>query len=82
VRASNLQVTILPVAADAGRDCLYRLQVSTRSRLGALALHTGGLVVDDGWLRVLGGGDGAGLPPLAQANGLLTLITDSGLGLV
>ncbi|MEU0561335.1 DUF2625 family protein [Dactylosporangium sp. NPDC006015] len=67
---ANPQITILPAAAGAGRDCLYRLQVSARSRLGALALHTGGLLVDDGWLRVLGGGDEAGLPSLAQANGL------------
>ncbi|GAA3290604.1 DUF2625 family protein [Dactylosporangium vinaceum] len=67
---SNPEIVILPVAAEAGRNCLYRLQVSTRSRLGALALHTGGLLVEDGWLRVLGGGDAAGLPSLAQANGL------------
>jgi hypothetical protein len=38
--------------------------------MGALARHTGGLLVDDGWLRVLGGGDERGLPSLAQANGL------------
>lgn len=36
--------------------------------LGALALHTGGVLVDHGWLRMLGGG----APPmkLAEANGL------------
>jgi hypothetical protein len=67
---SSPQVTVLPVVDAAGRDCLYRLQVSTRSRLGALALHTGGLLVDDGWLRVLGGGGDTGLPSLAQANAL------------
>jgi hypothetical protein len=67
---SNSQITILPVAAAAGRDCLFRLQVTTRSRLGALALHTGGLLVDEGWLRVLGGGGDQGLPSLAEANGL------------
>ena len=66
---SNPQVPILPVTAGAGQECLYGLQVSTRSRLGALALHTGGLLIDDGWLRVLGGGE-ADLPSLAQANGL------------
>jgi hypothetical protein len=38
--------------------------------MGALARHTGGLLVDDGRLRVLGGGDERGLPSLAQANGL------------
>ena len=68
---ANPRITILPVAADAGRDCLFGLQVTTRSRLGALALHTAGVLVDDGWLRILGGGgDDEGLPSLAQANGL------------
>lgn len=67
---ANPDVTILPIASTAGRDSLCRLQVTTRSRMGALALHTGGLLVDDGWLRVLGGGDDRGLPSLAQANGL------------
>lgn len=66
---SNPQITILPIGVRAGRDCLHRLQVTTRSRLGALALHTGGLLVDDGWLRVLGGGE-SGLPSLAEANDL------------
>jgi hypothetical protein len=65
------RMVVRPIAAADGRDCLYRLQVTTRSRLGALALHTGGLLVDDGWLRVLGGGGGEhGLPSLALANNL------------
>lgn len=63
-------VTVLPIAPEAGRESLHRLQVTTRSRMGALALNTGGLLVDDGWLRVLGGGDERGLPSLAEANGL------------
>jgi hypothetical protein len=67
---SNPAIVILPISAAAGRDCLYRLQVTSRSRLGALALHTGGLLVDDGWLRVLGGGGNGGLPSLAEINGL------------
>lgn len=67
---SNPQIAILPVSAAAGRHSLHRLQVSNRSRMGALALHTGGLLVDGGWLRVLGGGGERGLPSLAEANGL------------
>ncbi|MET7401257.1 DUF2625 family protein [Dactylosporangium sp. NPDC005572] len=66
---SNPQIAVLPIAAPAGRDSLHRLQVTAGSRLGALALHTGGVLVDDGWLRVLGGG-ADGLPSLAEANGL------------
>jgi hypothetical protein len=49
--------------------CLLALQVTARSTLGALALHTGGVVIDHGWLRLLGGGHGR-LPSLATANGV------------
>jgi hypothetical protein len=65
------RIEVLPVDPAAGRECLYRLQVTARSRLGALALHTGGLMADHGWLRILGGGSAErGLPSLAEANGL------------
>lgn len=37
-------------------DSLVSMQVTTRSPLGALLFHTGGLLVDHGWIRVLGGG--------------------------
>lgn len=59
----------LPIEPAAGERCLYRLQVTARSTLGAIALHTGGLTVQHGWLRILGGG-GRTLPSLADANGL------------
>jgi hypothetical protein len=59
----------LPVDPEVGGACLVTLQVTAASTLGALALHTGGLVVDHGWLRVLGGGTPS-LPSLAAANGL------------
>ena len=48
---------------------LYSLQVTVGSALGALAYHYGGLAIDHGWVRLLGGGC-AGLPSLAEANGL------------
>ncbi len=35
---------------------LLDVQVTTRSTLGAIAYETGGIVVDDGWLRFLGSG--------------------------
>ena len=41
--------------ADAERT-LLALQVTTRSLLGTLGHETGGLLVDGGWLRVLGAG--------------------------
>lgn len=62
---------VWPIPGDPrqGQDCLYRLQVSAASALGALALHSGGLAVDGGWLRVFGGAAVPGGPPsLAQVN--------------
>lgn len=56
IAASPFDVRELPVSTEDGRRTLEALQVTTRSALGALALHTGGLLVDHGWLRVLGGG--------------------------
>jgi uncharacterized protein DUF2625 len=43
--------------------------VSAASALGALALNCGGMLIDRGWLRMLGAGC-TGLPDLATANGL------------
>jgi len=54
--AAPFDVEILPCEPTAGRRALEALQVSTRSPLGALAFHTGGLLIDHGWMRVLGGG--------------------------
>ncbi len=40
-----------------GAQTLRGLAVTTRSSLGALAYHTGGVLIDGGWLRLLGGGN-------------------------
>jgi hypothetical protein len=48
-------VEVLPPSEDAG-NALVSLQVTTRSPLGALVLHTGGVLVDHGWIRFLGSG--------------------------
>jgi hypothetical protein len=56
VADSPLKVEVLDVDRADGERTLAALEVTTRSPLGALARHTGGLLVDHGWLRVLGGG--------------------------
>ena len=48
-------VTTLAPDADGGQRVLDALDVTERSVLGALAVHTGGLTIDHNWLRVLGG---------------------------
>jgi hypothetical protein len=49
------EVTMLPADAKGGARVLKTLEITERSVLGALAVHTGGLVIDHGWLRVHGG---------------------------
>ncbi len=61
--------TVLDVDHHRARQVLECLQVTARSYLGALALHTGGILADHGWFRLLGGGSD-GLVDLAAANGL------------
>lgn len=46
---------VLPPSQDRER-VLLALQVTTRSTMGAVAYETGGLLLDHGWLRVLGSG--------------------------
>jgi hypothetical protein len=60
---------VLPIDRVAGEASLHALQVTAASALGALALSCGGILVDGGWLRILGGGFD-GLPSIAEANGL------------
>ncbi|MFC9892174.1 DUF2625 family protein [Nocardia sp. NPDC127579] len=61
---ATVSVAVLPVEARRAQETLRRLQVTARSTLGALALHTGGLLLDQGWLRMLGGGHSE-LPDIA-----------------
>ena len=67
VATSARTVEVLPPAR--GEETLTQLQVSARSTLGSIALETGGILVDDGWLRILGGGSEA-LPSVAEWAGL------------
>jgi hypothetical protein len=56
VSASPSQVTVLPAIPDSSIRTLEELEVTTRSPMGAVAFHTGGLLIDHGWVRVLGSG--------------------------
>jgi hypothetical protein len=55
VQAKN-ENALLPCEGTASAACLLALQVSTHSLLGTMAHETGGLLVDAGWLRILGSG--------------------------
>lgn len=54
LRAAPHPVEVVPAERPAAERTLLWLQVTTHSLLGALAYQTGGVLVDDGWLRLLG----------------------------
>lgn len=57
----------LPADPELAAACLAALQITSRSWLGAVVANSGGLVVDRGWLRVLGGGHD-GLPDVVTGS--------------
>ncbi|MEU4218945.1 DUF2625 family protein [Actinoplanes sp. NPDC026623] len=68
VAAAPYPVEVLPADADTAERCLTTLAMTTRSWLGAIVAHSGGLLVDHGWLRVLGSGSGHLPDIVAEAN--------------
>ncbi|MCL2716085.1 MAG: DUF2625 domain-containing protein [Alphaproteobacteria bacterium] len=57
---------------------LLQLQVTTRSLLGAVVYETGGVIVDDGLLRILGSGTERSLLESNRSAGFITGKEDNG----
>jgi len=70
IAAGRHDVTIVPGDPTACRRTLHRLQMTAHSTLGGIALNCGGMLVDHGWIRVLGGTPGPGLPDIASVSGV------------
>jgi hypothetical protein len=56
IKEARNSVEVLPVDTLRASKALYSIQVSTRSPMGAIVYMTGGLLVDHGWIRILGSG--------------------------
>lgn len=56
IKDGNNHIEILPKDSARAEQALYETQVTTRSPMGAIIYETGGLLVDHGWIRVLGSG--------------------------
>lgn len=67
-KSATNKVIILPATPANGRRVIIQLQQSTRSTLGAVAYHTGGILIDSGWIRILGSGHSLMKRDLAQWN--------------
>lgn len=58
IAESKNHVEVLPPSSDCAQ-VLLDVQVTTHSILGSLIYHTGGVLIDHGWIRVLGSGNEA-----------------------
>ena len=70
-------VQLLDADPSRATETLYRLQVSIASTLGAMAFHCGGILIDHGWVRLLGAGSDR-FVSLAAANGLTDPLATAG----
>ncbi len=50
------KVEIMPVDTNQARDAVYEVQIGTESPLGTIIYMTGGILLEDGWIRLLGSG--------------------------
>lgn len=56
LREAKNEVEILEKDQTKADTALYRTQVTTRSPMGAIIYETGGILVDNAWIRILGSG--------------------------
>lgn len=54
-KAKN-HIEILPKDSIKADSALFEAQITTRSPMGAIIYETGGILIDHGWLRILGSG--------------------------
>lgn len=56
IAAGTNLIEVLPTTDEAREKALLETQVTTRSPMGAVIYETGGILVDRGWLRIMGSG--------------------------
>jgi hypothetical protein len=57
IDSAKNKIVVLPVDTNKAKDALYKTQVTTRSPMGAIIYMTGGILIDNGWIRILGSGN-------------------------
>lgn len=65
---SSVSYEVLEPTREKAENVLLSLQVSTKSTLGAIAYETGGILIDNGWLNILGSGNEKIFGDLVQWN--------------
>lgn len=91
IKSAKNKIEILSVDKQKAKDALYKTQVTTRSPMGSIVYETGGILIDNGWIRILGSGNaklnrslpewnlGKGFKEFGQPSSFL-LIADDAIG--
>ena len=56
IDSAKNKIEVLPCDTNKAKLALYQTQVSSRSPMGAIIYNTGGMLIDGGWIRILGSG--------------------------
>ena len=56
IDSAKNKVEVLPVDSAKAKEVLYNAQMTTYATLGSVIYNTGGIMVDNGWIRILGSG--------------------------
>ena len=57
IKTAKNGVEVLSVDKEKNKEILYKTQVSIGSPMGAIVYETGGILIDNGWIRILGSGN-------------------------
>ena len=57
IDSATNEVEVLPADTTKSKEALYKTQVTTHSPMGSVIYFTGGILVDHGWIRILGSGN-------------------------
>ena len=57
IDSAKNKVEVLPADSAKAKDALLKIQVTTRSPMGSVVYMTGGILIDNGWIRILGSGN-------------------------
>jgi hypothetical protein len=57
IRNAKNPVEVLSCDSLQAKDALFKIQVTTRSPMGAIVFSTGGILIEHGWIRILGSGN-------------------------
>jgi hypothetical protein len=88
IKGARNHVQVLSTERLMAKQVLLALQVTTRSPMGAIAYETGGILIDHGWMTILGAGtptfagnllswnSPTGTPSFTPASGMLLIAYD------